>query len=138
MKYFATSAAFWLVIDFSTTGGIRNPSAYYGEHMPALLLFYLGFPLLFTLLIYWFSVTGKWLFAAAVAEMLLVEVVFTGNALLFTFPVLLAAIPAGVAIYSLITFGPKWIAEKDLRRHAPALALMVAVTLAVVAANVAS
>jgi len=115
LKYILLGIVFWAVVDFTTTGAIRNPAGYYLTYMPALLIFYIGYPLIFSLLIYKFRLSNRWLFLAALVGAFVVEVVFTQNALLFTFPIMLLAIPLAVSIYSFLTFVPKWIIEKNIK-----------------------
>jgi hypothetical protein len=126
-KYAVISIIMWALVDFSTTPAIRNPALYYSTYMPALLIFYMGFPALFALMIYKYGVAGWRLFAATLAGAFLVEVVFVHNMLLLTFPAMLFAIPFAVSIYSLITYAPKWIVDGTVMENKWKLALMLAV-----------
>ncbi|NHJ33409.1 MAG: hypothetical protein FK732_11155 [Asgard group archaeon] len=95
--------------------------------MPEIWLFYIGYPLLFAFLIY----NRKWsnwrVFLATLVGAFLVEVVFTGNKLLYTFPIMLIGMPIAVSIYSLLTFVPKWIVENKLRQNKKKLFIMIIV-----------
>lgn len=55
------------------------------------------------------------------------EIILTNNAMFYTFPMLLIAIPIGVSIYSMLTFLPKWIAEKKISKNKWKIILMVIV-----------
>jgi hypothetical protein len=127
LKYFLLGILFWVVVDFTTTGAIRNPSLYYSTYMPALLIFYIGYPLVFSFLIYRFNFIGKKLFLATLIGAFIVEVIFTHNPLLITFPLMLIGIPAAVSIYSFITFVPKWIVDEDIKDNKWKLTIMTAV-----------
>ena len=129
LKYFLLGILFWIIVDFTTTEAIRNPVKYYSTYMPALLIFYIGYPLVFSFLIYKFNFIGKKLFIAALIGAFVVEVIFTHNPLLITFPLMLIGIPAAVSIYSLITFAPKWIVNRELKKNKWKLIIMVIVYL---------
>jgi hypothetical protein len=51
--------------------------------------------------------------------------------MLITFPIMLIAIPALAAIYSLIVFLPKWIAAGTLKEHKGKAAVLIAAWLIV-------
>lgn len=104
----------WVIVDFTTTAAIGNPRAYYSKYMPALLFFYIGYPLIFTGLIYKLRLSQRGVLLAMIAGIVVVEVVFTHNRLLFTLPVCLLAIPISLGHYSMVTFMPFWIAERKL------------------------
>ena len=113
VKYFIIAVAFWVVVDYSTA---FNPDwQCWLEHMPLILLFYFGYPLLFTFLIYRLKWRRWQLFMAMLFMMFFLEMVIFNNTLLTTFPMLLVMIPVAVPIYSFITYVPLWIAEGDLR-----------------------
>ena len=109
LKYFLLGILFWFIVDFTTTEAIRNPGTYYSTFMPALLIFYIGYPLIFSLLIYKFKLKNTSLFFAVLLGIMSIEIVFTHNVLLFTFPIMILAIPVAISLYSFITFVPKWI-----------------------------
>ena len=117
LKYFLIGILFWFVIDFTTTEAIRNPRHYYSIYMPALLIFYVGYPLIFSVLIYKFKVTNRFLFIATLLGIVLIEIFFTHNALLYTFPLMILTIPVAVALYSLLTFVPKWIVDGEIKNN---------------------
>jgi hypothetical protein len=106
IHYFVLALLAWLVVDFTTTPAVGNPRGYYSKYMPALLLFYIGYPLVFSALIYGLRLGAKGLFLAMLAGLLVVEIVFTHDALLYTFPICLLAIPIGLAHYAMVSFMP--------------------------------
>ena len=59
LRYFSLAVLAWVIVDFTTTAAIGNPLAYYSKYMPALLLFYLGYPLVFSYLIYGLKLRKK-------------------------------------------------------------------------------
>lgn len=124
ISYFVIAVLFWFAVDFSTTEAVRNPAGYYGTYMPALLFFYIGSPLLFSFLIYRFKLDTKWLFGATLVTIFIVEILFTHNALLYTFPLLFLTIPVAISIYSMLTFVPKWLVEGKIKEHWKIAALM--------------
>lgn len=85
--------------------------------MPLIWVFYLGSPLLFSYLIYHKKWNDRQLFLPAVLFMLVMEIGFFQNALLYTFPVLLIMVPVAIGIYSLIIYVPRWIVDKKLYDH---------------------
>ncbi len=127
VRYFFLAVLAWVIVDFTTTAAIADPQAYYSKYMPALLIFYVGYPLAFSILIYKFQLGSRSLLLAMIAGMLLVEVVLTHNMLLLTLPVCLIAIPIGLAHYGMVTFMPLWIAERRVgeNRKWPAATLAV-------------
>lgn len=127
LKYFFIGIIFWFVIDFTTTKAIRNPGLYYSTYMPTLLIFYIGYPLIFAFLIYKFNFINKKLFIATLIGAFIVEVLFVHNPLLITFPLMLVGIPAAVSIYSLITYVPKWMVDGEIKNNKWKLFIMVTV-----------
>lgn len=125
-----------MLVDFTTTEAIKNPVLYYTTYMPALLIFYLGYPLIFSILIYKFKLGDMPLFVATLLGMIIVEVLFTHNVALFSFPLLLIAIPAAIAIYSLLTFLPKWILEKEIRTNIGKILVMLTFYILITVATV--
>jgi hypothetical protein len=117
VRYFVLAVLAWIIVDFTTTAAIRNPLGYYSKYMPALLIFYIGYPLVFTVLRYTFRMSARRLFLAMVAGIVLVEIVLTHNVLLFTLPICLLAIPLSLGHYGMVTFLPMWIAEGTIRKN---------------------
>lgn len=136
LKYCITGIIFWVAVDFATTKGIVSPYAYYSMHFPAILIFYIGYPLVFSFLIFRGNLKGKGLFAATIIAMLIVEVLFTHNAAIFSFPLLLIGIPAAIAIYSFITFVPKWIVDGTVRANLGKTMIMLASVILISLLNV--
>ena len=114
-QYFLLGVLLWAVVDFGTAGGFRL--AYFQTYGPTLLLFYVGYPLIFTVLIFKQHWSERRLFVATLVAIFVVEVVFTRNPLLMTFPALLAGIPLAVAIYTPLTFFPLWFVREEMARH---------------------
>ena len=56
-----------------------------------------------------------------------VEMLFTNNALLYTFPIMLLAIPLSLFIYGLITFLPKWITDNKIKQNLKLVLLLIIV-----------
>jgi|GEM_PF-1301661 len=117
LRYFLVGVLAWVVVDFTTTAAIGDPRGYYSKYMPALLVFYLGYPAVFCALRYKFKLGARGLFLAMVAGIVVVEIVLTHNALLLTPPICLLAIPLSLAHYGMVTFMPMWIAEGTIGRN---------------------
>ena len=103
---------FGVIVDFTTTSAAKNPVFYYLTYMPVLLIFYIESPLIFSLLIYKFNINNVILFIAILIEAFIVEVIFSRNTLLISFPLMLICITAAISIYSFIIYVPKWIVDK--------------------------
>jgi hypothetical protein len=114
-QYFLLSALLWILVDFGTAGGFRL--AYFQEYSLTLLLFYLGFPLIFTLLIFRLHWNEKRLFFATLIEIVIVEILFTRNPLVMSYPSFLWAIPMAILVYLPLTYFPLWIVQKEIGRH---------------------
>jgi len=93
--------------------------------MPDIWLFYIGYPLIFAYLIYVRNWNDKQLFSAMLVLAFIIEVVLSKNSLLYTFPLLLIMNPVAVAIYSLVTFMPKWFTENEITRNRKTVAILV-------------
>ncbi len=113
--YFLIGVALWFLVDFTTTYAIKDPVKYYRTYMPVILIFYMGCPFIFSLLIYKFKFRSIRLFIAMIIEIITVEILFTKNPLFFSFPNVILAIVAAISLYSFLTFLPKWIADKELK-----------------------
>jgi hypothetical protein len=121
-KYFLLGAIFWVVVDFTTA---FNPdiNGWIG-HMPLIWAFYLGSPLLFAYLIYKKKWGDKRLFLPLLIVLFIVEILFSFNTLLFTFPIMLVMIPLALSIYGFITYVPRWLVDKTLKKHILLTAIM--------------
>jgi len=117
LRYFLIAVFAWVIVDFTTTAAIAHPFAYYSKYMPALLVFYIGYPLVFSALIYQFRLGARGLSLAMIAGIVVVEIVFTHNLLLLTLPICLLAIPISLAHYSMVTFMPLWMAERTIGKN---------------------
>ncbi len=117
LRYFAIALLAWIIVDFTTTPAIGNPRAYYSKYMPALLIFYIGYPLVFSALIYKVRLSSFGLFLAMIVGIVVVEIVFTHNMLLLTLPVCLLAISISLGHYAMVTFMPQWISERTISKN---------------------
>ena len=130
-QYSLCGVVLWILVDWGTAGGFRV--AYLRTYGPTLLFFYVGYPLVFSILIFRLRWSDRRLFLATLAAIFLIEVVFVGNPLLTTFPALLAGIPLAVAIYTPLTYFPLWFVRGELTRHRLLIAGLTIVELAVMA-----
>ena len=128
-KYVLTGTLAWVVVDFTTA---FNPDVQrWIEHMPLIWVFYIGYPLLFAFLIYKRRWSDGRITSAMLVSAFVIEVVLSDNALLYTFPIMLVMNPVAVAIYSLVTFVPKWLVEGEIRKRTKTTVLLVAVWIVV-------
>jgi hypothetical protein len=124
-RYFLIGTIFWVVVDWTTA---FNPDfERWLSYMPEIWLFYIGYPLIFAFLIY----RRKWadwrVFLVMLVGAFTVEVVLTGNRLLYTFPIMLIGIPVAISIYSLLTFAPEWIVGNRIRQNKRKMIIMIIV-----------
>jgi hypothetical protein len=113
--YFILGLLFWIIIDWGTAGGFRI--SYLEKYGFGLLISYIGYPLIFTILIYIFKFGHKQLFIATFIAMLIIEVIFVRNPLLIRFPLNLIGIPIAIAVYLPLTYFPLWIVRREIRIH---------------------
>ncbi len=113
--YFLLCFLLWVVVDLGTAGGFRL--SYLARYMPALLIFYIGYPLVFTFLVFRRRLGGRGLFVATLVAILVVEAVFTGNPWIVAFPLCLVGIPLAIAVYAPLTYFPLWAVRGELGRH---------------------
>jgi hypothetical protein len=123
--YFFLGVLLWAVVDFGTAGGFRI--AYFETYGAALLVLYIGYPFVFTVLAFAVKAGERALFFATLLAILLIEVLFTGNPLLTRFPACLIGIPLSAAVYSPLTFFPLWIVRGEMRKHARIAVVLFAV-----------
>jgi hypothetical protein len=114
-QYFLLGVLLWVIVDFGTAGGFRF--TYFQEYGLTLLLFYLGYPLVFTLFIFRWHWNERRLFSATLVAIFIIEVLFTRNPLLMSFPALLWGIPLAILIYLPLTYFPLWFVRKEMGRH---------------------
>ena len=115
MKYLLSGVAIWVIVDYTTAFNPDN--ARWGQHMPDIWLFYIGYPLIFAYLIYMRKWDNKRLIGSMIVLAFIIEVILSNNSLLYTFPIMLIMNPVAVAIYSLVTFVPKWFTENTITRN---------------------
>jgi hypothetical protein len=114
-QYFFLGVLLWVIVDFGTAGGFRF--TYFQEYGLTLLLFYLGYPLVFTLLIFRLQWNEKRLFIATLVASFIIEVLFTRNPLVMSFPALLWGIPLAILLYTPLTYFPLWFVRKEMGKH---------------------
>jgi hypothetical protein len=114
-KYFLICVLLWVIVDWGTAGGFRP--AYFEKFGFSLLVFYIGYPAVFSILVFVFHWGEGLLFAATLAAIFIIEVVFTGNPLLTLFPQLLFGIPLSIMVYAPLTYFPLWIVRREAGRH---------------------
>jgi len=125
LKYFIIGVFFWVVVDYTTA---FNPDFQeWVDHMPLIWSFYIGYPLLFSFLIYKKQWNTRKIFYSMIIVAFIIEVILSNNVLLYTFPIMLIMIPIAVSIYSFITFIPKWIVEKKIIENRKKLIILVIV-----------
>jgi hypothetical protein len=112
-RYLLISVLFWVVVDYTTA---FNPDLQrWLDHMPLIWAFYTGYPIVFAHLIYDRSWDDRRIFYAMIAGAFFVEIICSGNTLLYTFPIMMIIIPLAVIIYTIVTFLPKRITDGELR-----------------------
>lgn len=113
-RYILWGALLWFIVDFGTAGGFN---VYYLIRNPHIVLFIIGYPLIFAYLIFSRNWNGKKLFGATVAAMFAIEGVLTRNPFVLAFPLLTLGIPLAVCIYAVLTYSPLWIVNGELGKH---------------------
>jgi hypothetical protein len=114
-QYFLLGVLLWTIVDFGTAGGFRI--TYFQKYGLTLLLFYVGYPLLFSVLIFKLRWSESRLFLATLITIFIIEIIFTRNPLLMTFPALIWGIPLAIMIYTPLTFFPLWIVRKEIAKR---------------------
>ncbi len=114
-QYFFLGILLWVLVDFGTAGGFRV--SYFERYGATLLVFYIGYPLIFSILIFKLHWSEHRLFLATLAAIFVVEVLFTGNPWVMTFPALLLGIPLAILVYAPLTYFPLWIVRKEIVRY---------------------
>jgi hypothetical protein len=82
-----------------------------------LLVFYLGCPAVFTYLVFRQRIGTRGLIVATLVEIVVVEVLATGNPWLTTVPLMFVGIPLAIAVYAPLTFFPLWIVRGEFRHR---------------------
>ena len=125
LRYLLSGVAIWVLVDYTTA---FNPdTARWLQHMPDIWLFYIGYPLIFAYLIYTREWDNKRLIGAMIVLGFLIEVILSNNNLLYTFPLMIIMNPIAFAIYSLVTFVPKWFTENTITKNRNRVVLLVIV-----------
>ncbi len=128
-QYFFLGAFLWVIVDFGTAGGFRI--SYFETYGSTLLLFYIGYPLIFSVLIFKLHWSERRLFLATLVAIFVVEVLFTRNPLVMTFPALLLGIPLATMVYAPLTYFPLWTVRKEMAKHRILIIILVIVELIV-------
>lgn len=102
-------------MDFGTAGGFRI--SYFQTYGPTLLLFYIGYPWIFSILIFKLHWSERRLFLATLVAIFVVEVLFTRNPLVMTFPAMLLGIPLAIMVYAPLTYFPLWFVRGEMTKH---------------------
>jgi hypothetical protein len=135
LAYFLLGVALWFVVDWGTAGGFR-PS-YFAAYMPALLVFYLGCPAVFTYLVFRHRLGTRGLVVATLVEIVVVEMLATGNPWLTSVPLMFVGIPLAIAVYAPLTFFPLWIVRGEMGRRRRLVWALVAVEAAITLLTIA-
>ena len=136
VKYLLSGVSIWVLVDYTTA---FNPdTARWIQHMPDIWLFYIGYPLIFAYLIYVRRWSDRQLFGSMLVLAFIIEVILTRNSLLYTFPIMLIMNPVAIAIYSLVTFIPKWYTENEIARNRNSVVILVGVWMVVSILNYAT
>ncbi len=114
-QYFLLGFLLWVLVDFGTAGGFRL--SYFEKYGCTLLLFYIGYPFVFAVLIFKYHWSERRLFFATLVAIFVVEVLFTRNPLVMSFPALLLGIPLAVMVYAPLTYFPLWFVRRELGKH---------------------
>jgi ABC-type multidrug transport system permease subunit len=61
----------------------------------------------------------------------IVEIVFTGNVMLVTFPLMLVMISIALGVYSFIIYVPRWIADNREKENKKITALLFSVWISI-------
>jgi hypothetical protein len=129
-QYFLLSVFLWIIVDWGTAGGFRL--AYFEKFGPALLFFYIGYPLVFSILIFKLHWSDKQLFLATLFAIFVIEVIFTKNQLVMTFPALILGIPLAILVYLPLTYFPLWFVRKEVSRHKAVILGLILVELFII------
>lgn len=132
--YFLLAGLLWFIVDFGTAGGFRI--GYLVQYGPTLWIFYIGYPLAFTFLIFALKFDNQLLFLATLAGIFIVEIIFTKNPLIMNFPVCLIGIPLAVAVYAPLTYFPLWIVNREVKRRLRLMLFLSLVEAAVICLTV--
>ena len=122
-KYLILSIIIWVFVDF-TTAHIPDVESW-KSFMPEIWIFYLGWPLLFSYLIYKNNWDDKKIFMWTMILGFLLEIIFFNNPMFFMFPLMFIAIPTFIASYTLVSLVPKWIVEKRIKDNKKFMIMML-------------
>jgi len=129
LRYLLSGVIVWVIVDYTTA---FNPdTARWVQHMPDIWLFYIGYPLIFAYLIYTRKWGNKRLIGSMIVLAFIIELILSNNSLLYTYPLMLIMNPVAFAIYSLVTFLPKWFTENTITKNRNRVVLLVIVWLIV-------
>ncbi|MFH1211003.1 MAG: hypothetical protein V1645_03730 [archaeon] len=135
VKYLILYIATYFIIDFATG---FNWDVQYWLSVNGPLMMAILYPLS-GLIFYYIIYKRKWedwkIFTAMMAYAMFIEAFVLRNPFVITFPALMAGIPLAADLYGLIVFLPKWITDKEVRKHKLLLAIMtiIFIILAIIA-----
>jgi hypothetical protein len=115
LQYILLDIVLWIIVDWGTAGGFRF--TYFEKYGPTLLLFYLGYPIVFSVLVFKLDWGEKRLFLATLIAIFIVEVIFTRNPLVMEYPALIIGIPLAIMVYAPLTYFPLWFVRKEVIKH---------------------
>jgi hypothetical protein len=130
LQYILLGIVLWILVDWGTAGGFRF--TYIEKYGPTLLLFYLGYPIVFSVLVFKLNWSERRLFIATIIAIFIIEVIFTRNPLIITYPALILGIPLAIIVYSPLTYFPLWIVRKELFKHKILIIVMLIVELFII------
>lgn len=125
LAHFLMGVALWIAVDWGTAGGFR-PS-YFAAYMPELLVFYIGYPAVFTYLVFRCRFGTRALLVATLVAIFVIEVLFTRNPWLMVPPLLFVGIPLAIAVYAPLTFFPLWIVRREISQHRRLVWFLIAI-----------
>src|SRR5512139_1962922 len=114
-QYFFLGVLLWTLVDFGTAGGFRI--SYFQTYGPTLLLFYIGYPWIFSILIFKLHWSERRLFLATLLAIFVVEVLFTRNPLVMTFPAMLLGIPLAMLVYTPLAYFSLWLVRGEMTKY---------------------
>lgn len=126
--YIGWGSLIWFIVDFGTAGSFKG--SYFMKYGPLLLVYYFGYPLIFSFLIFGRKWNEKKLFGATVAAMFIIEAILVRNPFILAFPLLILGIPLAICIYAPLTYFPLWIVNGEMGKHRKTMIVLSTVVLA--------
>jgi hypothetical protein len=126
IKYLILFAVTYFIIDFITAFN-WDAISWLSAYIKILFLPIILPGLFFYYVIYQRQWEDWKIFTAMMVYALFIEAVVLKNPLIFTFPSMLWGIPLAADFYGLIVFLPKWIVDKQVKKHKILIAVMTAI-----------